>query len=111
MRRVAVTFALVVTAALATAGGAFAASPYSGCSVGPVGAGGSTIGSWELFDESALATALETAGYDPAFTAGEFESNDKNGDGLLCVMTQVLPNDASGNTTFFVSHDNNARPK
>ena len=111
MRRLIVSFAFVVTAALAMASGAFARSPYAGCSVGPVDAGGSTIGSWELLDEAALASALETAGYDPAFASSEFEVNDKNGDGLLCTMTQVLPNDASGNTTFFVSHDNNARPK
>ena len=111
MLRALSTLSFAATVAMAMTSGAFAASPYRGCSVGPEDAGGSTIGSWELLDEAALAVALEMAGYDPAFAAGEFEANDKNGDALLCIMTQVLPNDASGNTTFFVSHDNNGRPK
>lgn len=78
-------------------------------------AGGSTIGAWQLLDESALAAAIEAGGYDPAeaplFAAQVVAANDRNDDGLVCVMTQVLPNDASGANTFFVAHDNNAREK
>ena len=98
-------------ASVALATGASAASPNAGCSVGPTSKGTSAIGPWRLLNESALASELAAAGIDPSLAAGEFVKSDKNGDGQLCVMTQVLPNDASGNTTWFVSHDNNARAK
>jgi hypothetical protein len=111
MRRV--VLGLVVGALVSTifAGAAMAASPYRGCSVGPVGAGSSTIGSWDLMDEEALAAATAASGFDPGIVADIFAKEDRNGDGFLCVMTQILPNDASGSDTWFVSHDNNAREK
>lgn len=40
-----------------------------------------------------------------------FATEDKNRDEVLCDMKQILPNDASGSDTWFVSHDNDARPK
>jgi hypothetical protein len=34
--------------------------------------------------------------------------HDRNADGIICVITQVLPNDASGNDIWFVAPDNNS---
>ena len=91
---------------LATATAALAAPPHDGCPVGPSGRGGSTIGPWEPMTMLELAMAISATGGDPAQAAGEFARNDRNGDGLVCTMTQLLPNDASGNDTWFVSRDN-----
>ena len=111
MRRLTLAIALGALVTVMFAGTAWAASPHRGCSVGPVNAGNSTIGAWELMDETTLAAATEASGFDPEIVADIFAKEDRNGDGLLCVMTQVLPNDASGSDTWFVSHDNNAREK
>jgi hypothetical protein len=94
-----------------SAAGASAASPFAGCPVGPTSAGGSTIGAWQLMDEATLGAALLAAGVDPANAAPILARDDKNGDGRICVMTQLLPNDASGSEVWFVSHDNDAREK
>ena len=111
MGRLSAILALVVLVVLVMATGALAASPYAGCSVGPSGVGGTTIGGWEFMDEAALADAIEASGFDPAEASLIFAKQEKNDDGTLCVMVQVLPNDASGSDTWFVSHDNNAREK
>lgn len=111
MGRVYAILVVVALIVVMTATGAIAASPYAGCSVGPSGSGGSTISGWELMDEATLADAIEASGFDPAEASLIFAKEDKNDDGLLCVMVQVLPNDASGSDTWFVPHDNNAREK
>ncbi len=111
MRRLTFVLALASMGVMVFAGSATAASPHAGCSVGPVDAGNSTIGSWVLMDEEDLAAGLDAAGFNPDEAAEIFAKEDKNGDGLLCVMTQVLPNDSSGSDTWFVSHDNTAREK
>ena len=53
-----------------------------------------------------LRAAIAATGGDPAQADGEFAHSDRNGDRVLCTMTQVLPNDASGFDTWFVSRDN-----
>jgi hypothetical protein len=53
-----------------------------------------------------LEEAIANTGGDPAQAAGEFARHDRNADGLVCTITQVLPNDASGSDTWFVSRDN-----
>ena len=111
MRRLIAILVVVGLIMVVLATGALAASPYAGCPVGPSGTGGSTIGGWELWDEVTTADALVAGGLDPAEASLVFEEVDKNNDGLLCVMVQVLPNDASGFDTWFVYHDNNAREK
>lgn len=109
-RRTAV-FGLVTLATMTLSTGALASSPYRGCSVGPGPNGESTIGAWELMDEETLADGIAASGFDPAEAAVIFAKEDKNDDGQLCVMVQVLPNDASGSDIWFVPHDNNAREK
>lgn len=112
MRRgiLSVVLGLLFTAAFAP--GALAAPPNRACGVGPDGAGNSTIGEWQLWDEATLAAGLADHFGLPAQVAADvFDAEDKNNDGLLCVLVQVLPNDASGSDTWFVSHDNNAKKK
>ncbi|HSM44557.1 MAG TPA: hypothetical protein VK969_06020 [Acidimicrobiia bacterium] len=111
MRRLTSMLALVALMTTLFAGAALGAPPHGGCPVGPVNAGNSTIGAWERMDETTLAAATAASGFDPGIVADIFAKEDRNGDGLLCVMTQVLPNDASGSDIWFVSHDNNAREK
>jgi hypothetical protein len=111
MERMTAILSLVSLAMLVMATGALAASPYAGCPVGPGAGGGSTIGAWQVMDEPTLADAIEACGFEPAEAALIFAKEDKNNDGRLCVMVQVLPNDASGSDTWFVPHDNNAREK
>ena len=96
--------AVAATAWLAV--GASAAPPHDGCPVGPGENGQTGINAWLLMDESALDAAMEAAGGGPEAAAAEFAKNNRNGDAYLCVQRQVLPNDASGFTTFFVSRDN-----
>jgi hypothetical protein len=55
-----------------------------------------------------LANAIAETGGDPAQAEGEFALHDRDGDGVICTMTQVLPNDASGADTWFVSRDDTA---
>lgn len=92
-----------------------AASRWSGCAVGPEEAGPSTIGSWQLWDRAAYVEGLLWSGYTDdealAYELAEpaFAKDDRNGDGLLCVMTQQLPTDSSGFDIWFVSHDNVAK--
>lgn len=111
MGRVSAIFVMMAFLVVIIATGALAASPYAGCSVGPSGSGGSTIGGWQLMDEATLADGLEASGFDPAEASLIFAKEDKNDDGLLCVIVQMLPNAASGSDTWFVSHDNNASEK
>jgi hypothetical protein len=111
MRRLIAILVVVGLMMVVLATGALAASPNAGCPVGPSGTGGSNNEAWVLWDEATLADAAEAAGHDPAEASLEFGQFNKNNDDLLCVMVQVLPNDASGADTWFVTHDNNAREK
>ena len=106
MRLLPRTLAAAVLATFLTAGAALAAPPHSGCPAGPSGAGRSTIGMWELMTVEDLAAAIEATGGDPAQAEQEFALHNRNGDELICTMTQVLPNDASGSDIWFVSRDN-----
>ena len=111
MRSLPRSFLLVGVLTLSTATAALAGPPHDGCPARPSGVGGSTIGAWELTTLAELRAAIAATGGDPAQADGEFARSDRNDDGLLCTMTQVLPNDASGNDTWFVSRDNNAAAK
>ena len=42
-------------------------------------------------DEATLADAIEASGFDPAEASLIFAQQDRNDDGTLCVMVQVLP--------------------
>ena len=106
MRSLSSSFVLVGVLTLGTATAALAAPPHSGCPTGPSGVGGSTIGAWQPMTLAELRLAIAATGGDPAQADGEFARNDRNGDGTVCTMTQVLPNDASGDDTWFVSRDN-----
>lgn len=112
MRR-GILSALLGLAMVAASGSAVLASPpHTGCGVGPNDAGRSTINGWQLWDEPTLAGEIEAAYGDGAASAAAiFGSDDRNGDGMLCIMKQVLPNDASGATVFFVYSDNTATAK
>lgn len=110
MRRLFVALALM-SLVLATTGGAASAAPRAGCPVGPKETGTASIGAFELLDLQEFVAIHEAAGFDAASTTDVFEGVDKNDDGLACVMTQVLPNDASGSDTWFVSMDNVARAR
>lgn len=90
---------------LLVAAPALAAPRHVGCPVGPSG-GNSTIGSWQLMTLEELAAAIAATGGDPAQADAEFAKHNRNGDRYVCTSTQVLPNDASGATTWFVSRDN-----
>jgi hypothetical protein len=87
--------------------GAGAAPTHEACPVGAGQTGTASIGAWEAMDEATLAAAMQAAGGDPSQAAAEFAKYNRNGDSYLCVMTQVLPNDASGFDTWFISRDNN----
>lgn len=105
---VAATVAVIAMAGFSVSAGA--APKHDGCPVGPGENGGSAIGAWERMIEAELARALEAAEYTGAAetAAAIFAKEDKNDDYFVCVMPQVLPNDASGETEFFLIHDNNA---
>jgi len=107
MRQATAILALATLVVVISSASALASPPHTGCPVGPSDTGTATIGPWEQWNEPTLAAAMAAAGGDPADAVGIFAKNDRNRDGLLCVMTQVLPNDASGSTTFFVPRDNN----
>ena len=92
---------------LGTVTAVLAAPPHDGCPIGS-SRGGSTIGQWERMTKPMLEVAIAETGGDPAQAEGEFALHDRNGDGVLCTITQVLPNDASGSETWFVSRDNTA---
>ena len=104
--RVTTAAVVAVTAMAWLAVGASAAPPHDGCPVGPGGNGKTGNGAWILMNESALDAAMEAAGGGPDDAAAAFAANNRNDDAYLCVMRQVLPNDASGFTTFFVYRDN-----
>ena len=108
--RLVVAAAVAVTAMAGFSVSAGAAPKHDECPVGPGENGGSTIGAWEKMTQAALEGALAAAGYSgaEAIAAEIFAKENKNDDDYLCVMPQVLPNDASGETEFFVSRDNNA---
>ena len=110
MRLLPRSLVLVGVLMVGTATAALAAPPHSGCPMGP-SRGGSTIGSWEPMTLGMLEKAIADTGGDPAQAAGEFALHDRNGDGVVCTMTQILPNDASGSDTWFVSRDNVAAAK
>jgi len=110
MRRICVALALM-SLVLATTGGAASAAPRAGCPVGPADSGSSTIGPFVLMDLAAFLAAGEAIGGDPEELTVAFETTDKNDDGLACVMTQLLPNDASGSDTWLVHVDNVARAR
>ena len=103
------TMGLLSVASVPTA---LAAPPHSGCGQGPGEGTGSANGAWELWDEEIYDAALLefSDGEDPGFTAADvFAEDDRNRDGHLCVMIQMLPNDASGSDVYFLAHDNTAR--
>ena len=102
MRRRVVLVLLLTTLISAISPLAQATPPHHGCPVGPVDAGSSTIGRWELLDESGLP---------PEYADAILASADRNGDGWVCLMTQILPNDASGDTEWLIARDNNAKEK
>lgn len=116
MRRILVVTVLVVVSVLGSVAVAVAAPPHDGCAVGPNGPGKSTIEPWDLWAETTYAQALEDSGFVDAEGAVElagtvFEKEDRNADGWICVMRQVLPNDASGFDTWLVAHDNTANTR
>ena len=104
--RLTVVAAVAVTAMAGLAASAGAAPKHDGCPVGP-GQGGNTGNSaWELMTKGALIDAiLEDSGGDPEDVEALVEKNDKNGDGDLCALKQVLPPGAS---VFYVFRDNTA---
>ena len=112
MRRGILSAVLGLVMVAASGSAALASPPHAGCGVGPNDAGPSAINGWQLWDEPTLAGEIEASfGNGAASAAMIFASEDRNGDGMLCVMKQVLPNDASGATTWFVSADNTANAK
>ena len=110
MRSLPRSLVLVGVLMLGTATAAMAAPPHVGCPVGPTG-GGSTIGAWELLTLEMLETATAETGGDPAQAEAEFTKANRNGDEFVCTMTQILPNDASGFDTWFITRDNTAAAK
>jgi hypothetical protein len=102
MRRVLLALVALLLATASLAGGALAKSPHTGCPVGAGHAGGSTIGGWELWTFEQMAATFD----DPAAAEAEFARHNRNNDAYVCVMEQVLPNDASG-TTWYLARDNN----
>ena len=110
MRLLPRSLALLSVLMLGTATAALAAPPHVGCPVGP-SRGGSTIGPWEPMTIEMLESAIAATGGDPAQAEGEFALHNRNGDEIICTITQILPNDASGSDTWFVSRDNTAAAK
>jgi hypothetical protein len=109
--RITMAATVAVTAMAGLAVGASAAPPHNACAIGPGGSGNTGNSAWQLTDEPTLGAAIEAAGGGADDVAAIFVANDKNGDELLCVLTQTLPNDASGAETFFVFHDNTANAR
>lgn len=108
MRRISHGLALASIVTLLMAGVATAAPPNTGCPNGPpVQQGGpATVIAWRLMDAALL---QELSGASEEAIADEFATHDRNDDGLLCVLTEVLPNDASGAFEWFTPVDNVAR--
>jgi len=110
MKRLYSSLALACVLSLALLPAAAASPPNLGCARGPGHAGNTSIGAWESWDQATYAAAIDaTVGGGAETAALTFAKEDRNGDGFLCVMTQTLPNDASGSSIWFVSHDNVAR--
>lgn len=107
MRRLTAIAVFVVLAMTVLATGALGAPPHRGCPVGPTSAGSSTIGAWQLMDQATLAAAMEASGGPSSNAEAIVAKNDRNADGLVCVMTQLLPNTASGFDTWYIGIDNN----
>ena len=93
-------------AVLLTAATALAAPPHFGCPVGPTGSGNSTIGHWQRMDSALHTSLIVASGGSAAEAEAEFAHYNRNADGFICTMIQILPNDASGADTWFVSRDN-----
>ena len=91
------------------ASSALAARPIGGCPAGPRETGTADISGWELMTEAAVEGAALAAGAPPGTASAEFAKVNKNDDLVVCVMKQVLPNDASGSTTWFVFQDNTSQ--
>lgn len=108
-RPVRTSLLLASLALLLLAGPALAGRPIGGCPPGPTDTGTADIGAFVLWDASTFAAATAAAGGDPGVIPGVYAQFDKNLDGNLCVQVQVLPNDASGNDTWFVPMDNTFR--
>jgi hypothetical protein len=105
---------LAVSAAMLLAGAlpALAANgtaPDTGCQVG---ANNQIVGEWQLLSEEEFAQLrydnFEYASYEEALKAAgvTYAFCDRNNDGLACVMTQTLPNDASGSIIWTLVEDN-----
>ena len=107
--RVAMAAVVAVATMAWLAAAAGAAPPHDECAVGP--ASNTVNSAWQLTDEPTLDAAIEAAGGGADDAAALFDANDNNGDELLCVLTQTLPNDASGFVTFFLVHDNHANAR
>ena len=103
---IAATVAITGMAGLAASAGA--APKHTGCPTGPGQSGNTGNSAWQLMDEPTLDAAIEGSGGGPDDAAANFAKNNKNGDAYLCVMPQVLPNDASGASEFYVIRDNTA---
>lgn len=103
MRRVllALVSGLLATAVMASAATA-ATQPNADCPLGARGAGGSTISGWELWTLADVAETID----DPAAAAATFDQYNRNNDDYICVLTQVLPNDASGSDIWYFGRDN-----
>jgi hypothetical protein len=103
VRRVLLSLVAVLIATASLASAALAGSPHTGCPVGAGHAGGSTIGGWELWTLGDMVATFD----DPAAAEAEFARHNRNNDDFVCVMEQVLPNDASGDDTWYIARDNN----
>ena len=103
MRRVLLALVAVLLATAGIASAAMAQSPHTGCPEGAGHAGGSTIGGWELWTFADMLATFE----DPAAAQAEWDRHNRNNDDYVCVMEQVLPNDASGDDTWYLARDNN----
>jgi hypothetical protein len=78
--------------------------PFNECAVGsqPSQDGNSE---WML----SAASDFEARGFDSSVIPGLLAKDDSNGDGRLCVMAQILSNDAPGFSTYYILHDNPQR--
>jgi len=81
------------------------ASPpeVTACPTGPGDTNSEIITGWELITQEQLA---ERYGGNEAAAQATFDFCDRDGDGLICTMTQHLPNDANGSDLWYLSEDN-----
>jgi len=77
-----------------------------------VGANSQIVGEWQLLSKEKFAELLVDGfkydSYEEALVAAgvTYAFCDRNNDGLACVMTQTLPNDASGSIIWTLVEDN-----